>query len=62
MGFKILGSNQAHVELTVPPEIYASINNGEIAETLPSILAAILSAAMGASHRNVAAVEVVLSA
>jgi len=62
VGLKVLGTNQAHVELTVPPDVYASIHNGDIAETLPSLLAAIVSAAMGASHRNVAAVEVVLTA
>jgi hypothetical protein len=61
VAFKLLGTNEAHVELTVPPELYASLNDGDIEESLPSILAAIVSAAMGASHRNVAAVEVVLT-
>jgi hypothetical protein len=62
MGVRLHGTNEAHVELTVSPELYASLHNGDITESLPSILAAIVSAAMGATHRNVAAVEVVLSA
>lgn len=54
--------SETHVELTVPPHLYESLQDEgvDIADLMPSLLAAILSAAVGAGRGG--AVEVSVTA
>lgn len=54
---------QAHVELAVPPALYESLSREgvDISEFVPSVLAAILSVAIGAGRGNIGNVEISFS-
>lgn len=54
---------EAHVELTVPPALMESLQQEgiDISEYLPSLLGAILSAAVGAGRGHAGQVEISFS-
>ena len=54
---------ETHVELVVPPAVYESLQKGgvDISEHIPSLLAVILSAALGSSRGSARQVEISLS-